>query len=137
MEPSYVIVTSYHHFHRKRCQNIELCYSTKKIDQIFLVSSWRNLYLHNCLFSCKTAFFPGHVSDIPETNWSSGVSMGLYQGHICTDKRQNTQYRQQGKKNSTLLSNLMRLFNPIPPSPSPTTGTPVSPRLLWNMCWAH
>ena len=35
------------------------------------------------------------LSDIPETGRSSGVWMGLYQGHIFTDKNQNTQYRHQ------------------------------------------
>ena len=115
MEPSYVIVTSYHHFHRTCCQNIELCCSTKKIDPLVLVSFLRNLYLHKICYSFSWTSFR-YTRNRQVIRRLSGV---LPRTHFY---RQKTKYTIPATK-------LMRLLNSIPLPPSPTTGTPVSPQL--------
>ena len=116
MEPSYVIVTSYHHFHRTRCQNTELCCSTLKIDQLFLVSFLRNLYLHKiCYFFSWTSF--RYTRNRQIIRCLNGVVP-------------RTHFYIQKTKYTIPATKLMRLFKSIPLPHSPTTGTPVSPQLI-------
>jgi len=115
MEPSYAIVTSYHLFHRTRCQNIELCCSTKKIHQLFVDSCLRNLYLHNICYS---------------SSWTSFRYTRNRQVIRCLNGVvSRTDFYRQKTKYTMPATKLMRLFNSIPLPPSPTTGTPVSPQL--------
>jgi len=116
MEPSYVIVTSYHHFHRTRCQNTELCCSTKKIDQLFLVSFLRNLYLQKTCLSFSWTSFKYTTNRQVIWCWNGIVP-------------RTHSYRKKTKYTIT-ATKLMRLFKSIPLPHSPTTGTPVSPQLI-------